>query len=138
MSVAQLDAERRRFSAQAEVHRSPTSLGDGSCVVVCSAAAPDHVDDGADAHADADNPADPLVELREGQRGAENVEQGLDPQRVDKGAVLHEVSLFDQDGEEEQAEEGVVALNNDGVGAEVAVGDGKDREKDCEHAESNR
>ena len=81
-----------------ERNRSTSSLG---VDVVLTATASDHVKDSPNGEADADDPADPLVELGEGQRSTEDVEQRLDPQGVHESAVLHEVLLFDQDGKEE-------------------------------------
>ena len=105
------------------------SLGLGTSIdVVLTAAASDHVEDGTDGKTDSNNPADPHVELGEGERGTEYVEERLDPQRVHEGAVFHDVTLLYDNPQEEEGEECIITLHNDGVYTELAVCDSKDRE----------
>ena len=65
------------------------------------ATASDHVEDGTNGKAAADHPADPIVELGEGQRGAEYVEEWLDPEGVHEGAILMDVADLQNDAKEE-------------------------------------
>ena len=80
-----------------------------------STAASDHVKDGTDSEAASNNPANPDVKLGKCQWCAEDVEERLDPEWVDEGAVLKDVFLLDEDSQEEEAEETVVSLHNDSI-----------------------
>ena len=109
-----------------------------ACIdVVLASAASEQVEDGADSEAAADDPARDNIELSEGERGAEDVEEGLDPERVDEGAVLVYHGELEDDSEEEECEEAVVAFDDNGVQFEISFRDGFDREGDGQHAESN-
>ena len=100
--------------------------------------ASDHVEESAHCHATADNPADPLIKLRKGKWCAENVEERLDPEGVHEGTVLMDIANSQNDAEEEQSEEDVVALNNPSIKSEIAVIDWEKWEEDWECAESDR
>ena len=75
----------------------------------------------------------------EGEGGAEDVEERLDPEGVDEGAVLHNMALLDQDAQEKECEKSVVARHDDAVDAQGAfvARDARNREQDGQHTESN-
>ena len=105
--------------------------------VIVTGTAADKVEDGSDRHDGADEPADPNSEVCEGERGAENVEERLEPERVHECTVLVDVLLLDQDAEEEQAEEGVVAFDHPGARIELALRDAQDRVHNGQRTEAN-
>ena len=107
--------------------------------VVLTTTAANHIEDGTNREDDANNPADPKMSASVGKRRTEDVEQRLDPERVDEGAVFHDVFLLDQDAKEKECEESVVACHDDAVDAQGAfvTRDACDREQNGQHAESN-
>ena len=104
--------------------------------IILSSAAANNVEHGTNGKAAAHDPAENHV-LWEGQWCAENVEQALDPERVYKGTVLHDVSLSDYDAQEEQAEESVVSRHNDFIEPIFSITDAKNWEQNGQCAESN-
>ena len=110
-----------------------------SCIdIIVATAASNHIQDGANTHADSDDPADPDVQLGEGQRCAENIEKRLDPEGVDEGAVLVDKGDFHDCAKEEKTEEAVVAFDDPGIDAELIICNRENGEEDCKCAESDR
>ena len=73
--------------------------------VVLTTAASDHVENGTNGHASADHVADPVFKIGEGQRRAENVKQGLDPERVYECAIFMDIGDLQDDAQEKECEE---------------------------------
>ena len=105
--------------------------------VILSTAAANEVYYGSARHAATDDPTDPDVKLCERKRGAEDVEQRLHPERLDEGAVLHNVFLSEQDAQEEKAEEPIVSIDYDSIEAVLIFTDSKDGVHYCENAKSD-
>ena len=100
--------------------------------------ASDHVEDSSSSHTAANDQADDLIELCKCERGAKNVEERLEKEWVDKSAVFHHVALLDENSQEKESEEYIVAFNHDGIQLERTVFDCNDRKNDGQSAESDR
>ena len=105
--------------------------------VIRASHASDHVKNRTNCEDSSNNIADPDVNLGEGERSAENIEERLDPEGVDKGAVLVNVADLKDDANEEQTEESIVACYDITINAHLVILDRQDGVKDCKSAESD-
>ena len=99
------------------------ALHDSLIHVVLTAAAPDHVENGADGHASTNRVANPVFKIGEGQRRAENVKQGLDPERVYKCAIFMDIADLQDNAQEKECEEAIVPFDYDRVQVKFIVSD---------------